>query len=244
MAFSCSSTLRQLPHIERWSRSFIASKRLSGSSSRCDSSSAPRAAHIHGAHGQARCAAAQPHSVDQRRKRFAQRRGVVVAGGVFFQRQVLAQPGAVIRREEAGQALADRAQRRPQRRQAGQPRPDRRQPLVRYRVPEGVQALDAALGRIADDQRRGDGADGRADDPVGLDAGFVQGFVDAGLVGAQGAPALQHQHHLAVAGRWAVVGAGLVAPRLRVTCLALSCGHDVGCLSLPGSRGSRGRRAA
>jgi hypothetical protein len=37
----------------------------------------------------------------------------------------------------------------------------------------------------------------RADHPVGLDPSVVQRLVDADLVGAQDAAALQHQHHLA-----------------------------------------------
>ena len=62
------------------------------------------------------------------------------------------------------------------------------------RIPAGAPAGSPARCR-----RSGgvDGADRGADDPVGLDAGFVQRLVDAGLVGAQRAAALQHQHDLA-----------------------------------------------
>src|SRR3712207_9393074 len=40
-------------------------------------------------------------------------------------------------------------------------------------------------------------ADRGADHPVGLDAGLVQCLVEAGLIGAQRATALEHQHDLA-----------------------------------------------
>ncbi len=51
-------------------------------------------------------------------------------------------------------------------------------------------------GSIAGDQCAVDGADRRADDPVGLDAGLMQGLDDADLVGAERAAALQHEHGL------------------------------------------------
>jgi len=63
--------------------------------------------------------------------------------------------------------------------------------------PEFVQAREAPLGWVARDERAIDGAYRGADHPVGLDAGFVQGLVDADLVRAQRAAALQHQHDLA-----------------------------------------------
>ena len=59
--------------------------------------------------------------------------------------------------------------------------------------PEGLQLLKAALWRIAGDDRRVDGADGYARNPVGLDTRLVHRLVDAGLIGAQGTAALQNE---------------------------------------------------
>jgi hypothetical protein len=50
---------------------------------------------------------------------------------------------------------------------------------------------------IAGDEAGVDGADRSADDPVRLDAGFVQRLIDAGLLGPERAAALQHEHDLA-----------------------------------------------
>ena len=63
-------------------------------------------------------------------------------------------------------------------------------------VPEFAQPGDAVGRLVAGNERAVDGADRRADHPVGLDAAFHQRLVDAGLVGAEGAAALQHQDHL------------------------------------------------
>ena len=43
-----------------------------------------------------------------------------------------------------------------------------------------------------------DGADRGADQPVRLDAGIVQRLIDAALIGAERAAALQHEHDLPV----------------------------------------------
>ena len=67
---------------------------------------------------------------------------------------------------------------------------------VREQLPEGIQPVDALPDRVARDQRGIDGANRGADHPFGFDAGIVQGLVHAHLVGAQGATALKHQHHL------------------------------------------------
>ena len=72
--------------------------------------------------------------------------------------------------------------------------PDR---VLLHLLPEFAQPRQPVLRRIARDQAGIDGADRGADDPVRLDAGFVQRLIDAGLVGAERAAALQHQHDLA-----------------------------------------------
>jgi hypothetical protein len=59
--------------------------------------------------------------------------------------------------------------------------------------PEGLQLLKAPFRRIAGDDRRVDGADRNARHPIGLDARLVHRLVDAGLVGAERAAALQDQ---------------------------------------------------
>ena len=65
------------------------------------------------------------------------------------------------------------------------------------RFQNSLQPRQPVLRRIAGDQAGVDGADRGADDPVRLDAGLMQRLVDAGLVGAERAAALQHQHDLA-----------------------------------------------
>ncbi len=56
--------------------------------------------------------------------------------------------------------------------------------------------LEAMFDRISGDQRGVDRADRGADHPVGLDARFVQRLVDADLVGAERAAALEDQDDL------------------------------------------------
>ena len=63
--------------------------------------------------------------------------------------------------------------------------------------PELRQPVQSVGRLVAGDERAVDGADGGADDPFGFDARFAQGLVDARLIGAQRAAALQHQHDLA-----------------------------------------------
>lgn len=115
--------------------------------------------------------------------------------------------------------------------------------LSKWRIPP-----DAALRRMADDQRRVDGTDGRADDPVGFEAGLEKGLVDACLVRARRAAALQHQHHLAVAHGWATAGPAALLGRLALgepgASLALSCGHGRIKLGSADGRESTDRSAA
>ena len=60
-------------------------------------------------------------------------------------------------------------------------------------LPEDLKPLQTPLRRIAGDDRRIDRADRHAAHPVRLDARFVQRLIDAGLIGAERAAALQHQ---------------------------------------------------
>ena len=81
---------------------------------------------------------------------------------------------------------------------AGPGRNAERRPIGHAR-PEFLQLLEALAARIAGDQARIDRADRGADDPVRLDAVLVQRVIDAGLIGAERAAALQHQNDLALA---------------------------------------------
>src|SRR5262245_6895939 len=59
-------------------------------------------------------------------------------------------------------------------------------------LPELFEFRQAILWLIAGDDACIDGADGGADDPVGLDARLVQRLIDAALIGAKRATSLQH----------------------------------------------------
>ena len=65
--------------------------------------------------------------------------------------------------------------------------------MLRHRLPEGAQPLDASLRRIAGDERRIDGTDRDAGNPVGMEMGLGQGLVDPRLIGAERAAPLEQQ---------------------------------------------------
>ena len=67
---------------------------------------------------------------------------------------------------------------------------------LRHAVPEFTQPRDAIGWLVAGDQGAIDGADRGADHPIRLDAALHERLVDAGLVGAERAAALEHQNHL------------------------------------------------
>ncbi len=66
-----------------------------------------------------------------------------------------------------------------------------------HAIPEFAKAIEAPAGFIAGDDGGVDGADGGADHPVRFDTGFVKRLIDAALVGAERAAALEDQNHLA-----------------------------------------------
>ena len=66
---------------------------------------------------------------------------------------------------------------------------------LRDQVPKGLQLAQAVLGRIAGNDGRIDRADGNAGHPVRLNAGFVHGLIDTGLIGAQRTAALQNKRN-------------------------------------------------
>ena len=105
--------------------------------------------------------------------------------------------GERIRREEAGYAVR---QGRPVGPLVSEFRHDAAKvPVGRalHPAPEFVQSRQTVLRRVSGDQAGVDGSDGRADDPVRLDASFLQRLVHARLVGSQCAPALQNEYDLA-----------------------------------------------
>ena len=96
----------------------------------------------------------------------------------------------------------------------------------KFGAPRAARTPGAAAGglrRVAGDEAGVDGADRGADDPVRLDAGLVQRLVDAGLVGAERAAALEHEHDLPV-----VLGAdSLTASRGEVLVLIMVVSQSV-----------------
>src|SRR5579862_1265558 len=60
--------------------------------------------------------------------------------------------------------------------------------------PEFRQAIDAALWRIARNDRCVDGADRNSGYPAGPKRGRVEGLVDSALVGSQRSASLKHEH--------------------------------------------------
>jgi hypothetical protein len=63
--------------------------------------------------------------------------------------------------------------------------------------PEFLHTFEALGDRIAGDDGAVDGADGGADHPIRLNPGFMECLIDAGLVSAECAATLKHQHYLA-----------------------------------------------
>ena len=66
--------------------------------------------------------------------------------------------------------------------------------------PEFSQPRHAVLRGVAGDQGGVDRADRGADHPVRFNAGFLERLIDAGLIGAERAAALEHQNDLAELG--------------------------------------------
>ena len=153
-------------------------------------------ADIGGADRQPRRALIDQIEIDQLGQRPFQRRGGIVAGVVGAERIAVAGMSQRIGPEETGNAVGHR---RPVRELSLKPGKMSRKLQIRillHLLPELAQARQPVLRRIAGDQAGVDGADRGADDPVRLDAGLVQRLVDAGLIGAKRAAALQHQHDL------------------------------------------------
>src|SRR5215212_4752603 len=65
-----------------------------------------------------------------------------------------------------------------------------------HAIPKLLEPLQSLLRCVARNQAGVDGPDRGSDQPVGLDAGLVQGLVRADLVGSEGTAALQDQNDL------------------------------------------------
>ncbi len=155
-------------------------------------------AHVDGANRQAHAAGVDVLEVDQAGERGAQRLRRVIARGFHAERDVRTQPRGTVRLEERWDAAKDRGQ------------VDRRvgesgevlQKIGRCRArfdarPEFLQPRKPALPCVAGDQGGIDRTDRRPDHPIGFRAAFVHRLVDAHLVGAECAAALQDKDHLA-----------------------------------------------
>ncbi len=133
--------------------------------------------------------------VDQFKQRLAQRRGVVIAGGRFGAGR--AQPGVdIVGLEKAGLAQCRRHERT--REVAGLAVDVAVRRIVpdlagRDPFPEDLQLFEPLSRRVAGYDRRVDSADRHAANPVRLHAGFVQGLIDAGLIGTECPATLQDQ---------------------------------------------------
>ena len=150
--------------------------------------------------------------IDQPFQRLFQRRGVVIALRFRAARRPQRRRRNP-RREEAGHAES-RDQRGAgfvEHRSGAFARSDRI-PGHRGRnhVPEFLQPVDAFVGVVAGDDRGVDGADRDAGNPFRLEAGTAQRLKGAGLVGAERAAALQHQHTHRIGRRRCGRGIGII----------------------------------
>ena len=141
--------------------------------------------------------------IDQAEQGLAQRRAVIEAGGAGGAAR--AHPGRRhVRLEEALLAERHRHPGRPHIVEPARIVPvRRRQPhrTIGDHLPELAQPLEAALRRVAGDQRRIDAADRDAVHPVGLEPRLVQRLIDARLIGAERAAALEDQRDGVASGR-------------------------------------------
>ena len=121
----------------------------------------------------------------------------IIAHGLGRERHLLAKEGQGIGLEEAAHPLGGGrpvAQHRAQQRKARQALDHRG---LLDPAPELPQLGNSVLRPVAGDQARIDRPDRGADHPVGLDARLMHRLVDAGLIGAERAPALEDEDDLA-----------------------------------------------
>jgi hypothetical protein len=70
--------------------------------------------------------------------------------------------------------------------------------IALHTLPEFPETLEALVNRIAGDDAGVDRPDRGADDPIGLDLRFMQGLVDATLIGPERTASLQNEHDLPI----------------------------------------------
>jgi hypothetical protein len=157
--------------------------------------------HLAGAHvcrpnREARLSFADEIEVDELGESGFERSCRIVAGVICAQRVDVAGMGERIGREEAWYAAH---QGRPVGPFIAESRQDTAKVQPRgllHPAPEFAQSRQAVLRRVSSDEAGVDGSNRRTDDPVRLDASFLQRLVHACLIGSQRAAALQHEHDL------------------------------------------------
>ena len=65
-------------------------------------------------------------------------------------------------------------------------------------MPELFQLVEAILGLIAGNESGINGADRRANNPIGLDSGLMQRLLDADLISAESPTSLKNKNDLSV----------------------------------------------
>src|SRR5690242_6697241 len=114
------------------------------------------------------------------------------------QRQVRAEEGAKIRLEKSRDAVEQRPPIGPGVEESG-PRPHQRwRAWALHLAPKRVELGKPICRSVAGNQAGIDGPNRGPDKPVRLDAGFVERLIDADLISAQSAAALQDQGYLAI----------------------------------------------
>ena len=151
---------------------------------------------VGGTHRQPWRSGVQAVGVDQVGQRPRQRCGRVIAGILSAQCHLHSQESPGVGLEEAVHSGGHRHCVGPQR--PGPPgcRRHLTERAVLDPAPELLKASQPLGPRIAGDQAGVDGADGGADHPIRLKPHLPHRFIDAGLIGAERAAALEHQHHL------------------------------------------------
>ena len=153
--------------------------------------------HMGGTNREPRAAAIDQIEIDELKKCLLQRRNRIIAGMIRTERIGIADMGQRIGLEEAGNPLRDRRPDREPFVEAGKGIADMPNRRLLHSLPKFLQPREPLSGFIAGNQARIDGADRGADDPIGLDALLMQRLIDPGLIGAERAATLQHQHDLA-----------------------------------------------
>src|SRR3569832_28023 len=153
--------------------------------------------------GEARRAVIDLIEIDQLAQRALERRRRVVARLFGAQLHMWAEMRAQIGFEEAAHAGRGREECRCRLSDDRERTGELQDRFVFDALPKCPQAGKTVVRLVAGDLARVYRADRGADDPIGLDAGFVKRLVDAGLIRAECASALKHQNDLPAFGNGA-----------------------------------------